>query len=57
MLINLQNNSLASIQIFFVLLWTQDDLGLPTGPLSITPKIFFDNVLFDHVGLPHEPEN
>ena len=37
-------------------LWTKDDSGLPTRPLSIikTLKIyFFDNVLLKHVGLIH----
>ena len=32
---------------FGLLLWTEDDFGLPTGPLTITKtlKHFFDNVL------------
>ena len=38
---------------FGLLLWTEDDSGLPTGPLTITKtlKTFFDNVLLEHVGL------
>ena len=39
-----------------LLLWTEDDSGLPTGPLTITKIIkflnhFIDNVLLEHVGL------
>ena len=34
-------------------LWTEDDSGLPNGPLTITKtlKHFFDNVLLEHVEL------
>ena len=35
---------------FFYRLGIGDDLGLPTGPLTIT---FCDNVLLEHGGLPH----
>ena len=38
---------------FGLLLWTEDDSGLPTGPLTFTKtlKTFFYNVLLEHVGL------
>ena len=39
---------------FGLLLWTEDDSGLPTGPLTTQRllKHFFDNVLLEHGGLP-----
>ena len=47
-------NDFDQTQVFY-LLWTEDDSGLPTGPLTITKtlKHFFDNVLLEHVGLIH----
>ena len=38
---------------FGLVLWTKDDSGLPTRPLSIskTLKHFFDDVLHKHAGL------
>ena len=38
---------------FGLLLWAEDNSGLPTGPLIITKtlKHFFVNVLLEHVGL------
>ena len=43
--------------VYGLLLWTEDDSGLPTGPLTITQTQTqtktFDNVLLEHVGLIH----
>ena len=40
---------------FVLLLWTKEDSGLPTIPLTITKtsKHFFDNGLLEHAGLIH----